>query len=158
MTIVSDYRALLSGSYWFAVPSGGPVVATPQPMVLTYSFSQTASAAIAASNPAAAATFQAFSAADEAVARDELQQWAAVCGITFIETTESEGDLNFGYYDFSKMGYGGYAGLGNYPWAGAYIDAGGTPGLFGPAVEVGPEASAFERVLARSGRDPHWPG
>ena len=36
------------------------------------------------------------------------------------------------------------------------FDAGGTPGLFGPAVQVGPDASAFEQVLARSGRDPRW--
>jgi uncharacterized protein (TIGR03086 family) len=36
------------------------------------------------------------------------------------------------------------------------FDAGGTPGLFGPAVEVGPGASEFEQVLARSGRDPGW--
>jgi uncharacterized protein (TIGR03086 family) len=36
------------------------------------------------------------------------------------------------------------------------FDEGGTPGLFGPAVSVGGGASAFEQVLARSGRDPHW--
>ena len=36
------------------------------------------------------------------------------------------------------------------------FDTGGTPGLFGPAVTVGDDASALEQVLARSGRDPHW--
>lgn len=36
------------------------------------------------------------------------------------------------------------------------FDTGGTPGLFGPAVAVGDDSSAFEQVLARSGRDPHW--
>lgn len=36
------------------------------------------------------------------------------------------------------------------------FDEGGTPGLFGPSVAVGPGASSFERVLARSGRDPQW--
>ncbi|WP_374456430.1 TIGR03086 family metal-binding protein [Nocardioides sp.] len=36
------------------------------------------------------------------------------------------------------------------------FDEGGTPGLFGPSVTVGPDASAFEQVLARSGRDPQW--
>lgn len=36
------------------------------------------------------------------------------------------------------------------------FDEGGTPGLFGPAVQAGPGASAFEQVLARSGRDPRW--
>ena len=36
------------------------------------------------------------------------------------------------------------------------FDEGGTPGLFGPSVAVGPEASTFDLVLARSGRDPRW--
>jgi uncharacterized protein (TIGR03086 family) len=36
------------------------------------------------------------------------------------------------------------------------FDEGGTPGLFGPSVTVGAGASAFEQVLARSGRDPQW--
>ncbi|PVG82611.1 TIGR03086 family protein [Nocardioides gansuensis] len=36
------------------------------------------------------------------------------------------------------------------------FDPSGTPGLFGPAVPVDQQASAFEQVLTRSGRDPHW--
>lgn len=36
------------------------------------------------------------------------------------------------------------------------FDPGGTPGLFGAAVPVADGASTFERVLARSGRDPGW--
>ena len=36
------------------------------------------------------------------------------------------------------------------------FDEGGTPGLFGPSVAAGPEASPFDQVLARSGRDPRW--
>lgn len=36
------------------------------------------------------------------------------------------------------------------------FDEGGTPGLFGPSVPIGEGASAFEQVLARSGRDPRW--
>jgi uncharacterized protein (TIGR03086 family) len=36
------------------------------------------------------------------------------------------------------------------------FDEGGTPGLFGPSVGIGAEASPFEQVLARSGRDPQW--
>lgn len=41
------------------------------------------------------------------------------------------------------------------PFVGGF-DEGGTPGLFGPSVEVEANASAFERLLARSGRDPRW--
>jgi uncharacterized protein (TIGR03086 family) len=36
------------------------------------------------------------------------------------------------------------------------FDEAGTPGLFGPSVAAGPEASPFDQVLARSGRDPRW--
>ncbi|MEU9866908.1 TIGR03086 family metal-binding protein [Actinomadura sp. NPDC048021] len=32
----------------------------------------------------------------------------------------------------------------------------GVPGLFGPAVEVGDDASALDRLLALTGRDPSW--
>lgn len=32
----------------------------------------------------------------------------------------------------------------------------GTPGLFGPSITLADGASAFERVLARSGRNPQW--
>ena len=41
----------------------------------------------------------------------------------------------------------------------AYVggfDPAGTPGLFGPAVEPPSGATAFERLVARSGRDPAW--
>lgn len=36
------------------------------------------------------------------------------------------------------------------------FDPAGTPGLFGPTVRVDDDASVFEQVLARSGRDPGW--
>ena len=36
------------------------------------------------------------------------------------------------------------------------FDAAGTPGMFGPAVEPPAGAGAFERAVARSGRDPDW--
>jgi len=126
-TIVSDYRALLKGLYWYPIPSSDqPVVATPQPVVLTYSFATTASAATGT----AAATFQPFSAADAAVARSELQQWAQVSGVTFLETTAREGDISFGFYNLATMGYGGSVGLGNYPSSGAYLTGDGTPEVY----------------------------
>jgi uncharacterized protein (TIGR03086 family) len=36
------------------------------------------------------------------------------------------------------------------------FDVAGTPGLFGPALQVGADAPAFDRVLARAGRAPWW--
>lgn len=36
------------------------------------------------------------------------------------------------------------------------FDPDGTPGMFGPALETAPDATAFEQVLARAGRDPAW--
>jgi uncharacterized protein (TIGR03086 family) len=36
------------------------------------------------------------------------------------------------------------------------FDAAGTPGLFGPAVEIAADAGPFDRVLARAGRQPWW--
>lgn len=36
------------------------------------------------------------------------------------------------------------------------FDPGGTPGLFGPALDVSAESPAFDQVLARAGRDPGW--
>jgi uncharacterized protein (TIGR03086 family) len=36
------------------------------------------------------------------------------------------------------------------------FDPAGTPGLYGPALPIGDDAPAFDRVLARTGRDPRW--
>jgi uncharacterized protein (TIGR03086 family) len=38
----------------------------------------------------------------------------------------------------------------------AQFDPAGTEGLFGPAVPVADDAPALDRIVARSGRDPHW--
>lgn len=35
-------------------------------------------------------------------------------------------------------------------------DESGTPGLFGPAVPIGPDSPVLDRLLARTGRDPRW--
>jgi uncharacterized protein (TIGR03086 family) len=36
------------------------------------------------------------------------------------------------------------------------FDPGGTPGMFGPALDTSPDSTTFEQVLARAGRDPEW--
>jgi hypothetical protein len=38
----------------------------------------------------------------------------------------------------------------------AQFDPAGTEGMFGPAVPVADDATAFDRVIAGSGRDPAW--
>lgn len=38
----------------------------------------------------------------------------------------------------------------------AQFDPSGTEGLFGPAVPVPEDAPAIDRIVARSGRNPHW--
>lgn len=38
----------------------------------------------------------------------------------------------------------------------AQFDPAGTEGLFGPAVSVGDDAPAIDRIVGLSGRDPHW--
>ncbi|NPC97011.1 TIGR03086 family metal-binding protein [Nocardioides sp. zg-DK7169] len=38
------------------------------------------------------------------------------------------------------------------------FDPAGTPGMFAPAVPVDPGAPALDRLVARAGRDPRWPG
>jgi uncharacterized protein (TIGR03086 family) len=36
------------------------------------------------------------------------------------------------------------------------FDPGGTPGTFGPALDISPDSPTFDQVLARAGRDPGW--
>lgn len=111
MPVVSDYTALLSGSYW-----AGPEV-TGRPLFLTFSFPTLAPASHAAAGAmgAAVSTFQAFDAGDKAVARQALQAWAAASGLTFLEVSPGHGDLQFAWYDFSGTSYQSFAGFAFYP-------------------------------------------
>ena len=124
MSVVTDYTALISGSSWTGGPAG-------QAVVLTYSFSGTATSYLQSSNAAAAASFTPLNDAEKTTVRAALAQWAAVSGITFYETTATPGDLTFGVYNLSTMGQTGEAGLGNYPSTGNLLDASGNPQIYG---------------------------
>jgi hypothetical protein len=52
--------------------------------------------------------------------------WSAVSGLTFIETAGSEGDLTFGFYNFSALGRGNAVGWGNVPDTNASVDEDGS--------------------------------
>ena len=106
----NDYTGLLSGEYWSGIEVMG------KPTIVTYSFPTTAPGYDAAINdpnltPAALASFTAFNAAEQQMARDALAEWGAASGLTFIEVAPGQGDINFQKLDFSGTGYDGYGGI-----------------------------------------------
>lgn len=109
------YEALLSGAYWSGIE------VTNRPVFVTYSFPSIAPVYLAgiddpALTPAALATFQAFNASEQAMARAALQEWGDACGITFLEVAQGQGDINFQKIDFTGTGYDGAGGIGYHPW------------------------------------------
>lgn len=111
----NSYTALLSGSYWTGIEVTG------KPVFVTYSFPTVAPAYVAGINdpaltPAALASWQAFSAAEQQMARDALAEWGAASGITFLEVAPGQGDINFQKLDLSGTGYDGAGGIGYFPF------------------------------------------
>src|SRR5690349_9223995 len=77
---VATFDALLSGYSWNGVGVAG------RPTFVTFSFDATWSAAFSETYSAAfLSSFQAFSAADQEVARRALQAWGDASGLTFLE-------------------------------------------------------------------------
>jgi hypothetical protein len=112
MPVVFDESALFSGSYW------GGIEVTGRPVFVTYSFpvASPASHADPGAMGGAAGTFQALDAADQAVARAALAAWADVCGLTLLEVAPGQGDIQFGWYDFSGTVWDGADGIAFYPF------------------------------------------
>ena len=111
----TDYTGLLSGLYW----TGIEVAATP--VIVTYSFPTVVPGYDAAINdpnltPAALASFTAFNAAEQQLARDALAEWGNASGLTFIEVAPGDGDINFQKLDFSGTGYDGAGGIAYRPF------------------------------------------
>lgn len=112
MPVVDDYSALLSGSYW----NGFEVTATP--VIVTFSFPTDIpayDADIPGFSPDTLASFQAFTATEQAQAITALNAWAAASGVVFIQVAAGAGDINFQNVDLGTSVYAGAAGLGLYP-------------------------------------------
>ena len=113
MPMVTDYTALLSGSYW------GGIEVTGKPTIVTFSFP--AVSPVYEELPpgftgSTAATFQAFTAAEQDQARAALSEWAAASGLVFIEVEPGKGDINFQNVDLDTTAYGGRGGVAFHPF------------------------------------------
>ena len=110
---VSDYTALLSGESW-----NGPNV-PGRAAIISYSFDIAPDRPVyeGAGNPTAMLnSFRAFSASEQANARQALDLWGSQTGITFVEADSGRGDVRFGIYDLSlRAGYENAAGFAYYP-------------------------------------------
>lgn len=93
---VTTHDALLSGYSWNGVD------AATRPAFLTYSFDSAASVSFDGVFSAAfLGSFQAFTAAEQDIARQALRAWADVSGLTLFEVPAGMGDIRFGAYDFT---------------------------------------------------------
>lgn len=113
MPTVTDYTALLSGNYW------GGIEVTGKPTIVTFSFPTTYPVyeeLPPGFTPGTAATFQAFTAAEQDQARAAMAEWAAASGIVFIEVAPGKGDINFQNVDLDSTAYGGRGGVAFHPF------------------------------------------
>ena len=119
MAYATDYTTLLSGSYWSGAETPG------QPVFVTYSFDTTAPASDAGVLSASAyATFTPFTAAQQAQAKQALQDWSSSSivagggsGIIFLQVAPGKGDINFAAYNFTTdPNAHAVGGEGFYPW------------------------------------------
>ena len=98
MTNVTDYTALVTNNSWNGFGFAG------QACVVTYSFGSSPPSYVtdgsAGFAPGAGASYEAYTAVEKTAARAALAQWAAVCGISFVEVP-SGGDLAFHKVDLA---------------------------------------------------------
>ncbi|MFO1026648.1 MAG: Hint domain-containing protein [Acetobacteraceae bacterium] len=119
MPVVTDYTALLSGSYWngIEVPELGGSAGNP--VIVTFSFPTSLpayDAAIPGFTADTLASFTAFSAAEQAQAITALNEWAAASGLIFVQVAPGQGDINFTNVDLNTSSYSGAGGIGFYPF------------------------------------------
>lgn len=131
MTEVADYRALISGYTWYQQDTVG------RPAILTYSFDTAPPSYFASQYPGATSSFAPLNDSEKAVVRGALQQWSAVSGVQFIETSRHQGDITFAFYDLDLTGGVGAAGQGNYPSAFAYQSNGQVQAYAGDSLSGG---------------------
>ena len=113
----NDYTGLLTGSNW------GGIEVSNQPTIVTYSFPTTGAppgyiATLTDPNltPAAIASYQGLSAAEQDLARAALAEWGDASGLIFIEVAPGQGDINFQKLDFTGTGYDGAGGIAYRPF------------------------------------------
>jgi Ca2+-binding RTX toxin-like protein len=126
---VSTFDALLSGASW----NGDGV--TGRPAFITFSFDNAAADHYPPDEFPAAflASFQAFTAAEQTIAREALKAWGDASGITFIEVPAGQGDIRFGTYDFTlaaedhqdAAAFGAYPSVYMNEWFGVSLPFGG---------------------------------
>ena len=119
-TFVDDFTALISGASW----SSG----TGLPTVVTYSFEDEPAGYL--SNTYSSDflnSFEPFTASEERMTREILDDWSDVSGIIFVEVPAGRGDIRFGSYDLSESPSSGAAGFAYYPNTSAWYrsDLGG---------------------------------
>lgn len=96
MPVVTSYEAVLSGLSWYGVGLAG------RSAFVTYSFDTIAPTYFQGALPDAfLGSFQAFTAAEQELARQALAAWADASGLVFLEVPAGQGDIRFGVYDFS---------------------------------------------------------
>ncbi len=116
MPVVTDYTALLSGSYWNGIEVTGA------PVIVTYSFPTALpayDASVGGFTPSTLTSFSAFTSAEQTQARQALGEWAAASGLIFLQVAPGQGDINFSNVDFnttSNPSYAGAGGIGFYPF------------------------------------------
>jgi Ca2+-binding RTX toxin-like protein len=136
MPTVTDYTALLSGTYWNGIDWTSTPWSSGRPLFVTYSFPTTSPAEHATVTGLNRSTFQAFSAADQAVARQALDAWGQACGLTFLEVAPGHGQMEFAWYDFSSLSWAQYSGgFAFYPFG--EWDFASQPNYFGDDVSSG---------------------
>lgn len=100
MPVVTDFTALLGGNYWNGIEAAG------QPVIVTYSFPTTApgyDATVSGFTSSTIASFQPFTAAEQAQTTAALNEWAAASGLIFIQVAPGQGDINFQNVDLSTL-------------------------------------------------------
>ena len=89
----TDYTSILTNQSWNGFGRAG------SPCIVTFSFGTTAPAYVtdgsAGFAPGAGASYATFTATEKAATRDAIAQWAAACGIVFIEVPAGQGELAF---------------------------------------------------------------
>jgi hypothetical protein len=129
MAYVFDYTALLSGESWWGYQAPAKQVfitfsfeTSPQPYLADYGYSAEY-----------AGSFQAFTSAEQTLARQALGQWDGASGVRFLEAPTGQADMRFAKYNFALDSDPGMNAFGAF--------------AFYPSAEIGPDVG-WEDAIA----------